>query len=295
MEEKKNTCLANGCKDIEHVKGYYKKHYKQVFRHGHVLERTRFDKNEIIINNELNYAEILLYDIHNIVKNKTILIDIEDVEKVKDMKWSLDSKGYPVTTINRIEKIRMHRMLLNSDVEVDHENKNRRDNRKFNLRVASSSDNGANKSMQRNNTSGFTGVFWYKNTNKWQVNIQYYKEEFQLGYYKSKNIAISVRLKGEQLIFKEFAPNIDKFHMIDENINKAETINELKHFAQMLDNCISIPKVKRLTQYKVDNLYNDTMGVGIEYNRKELATKYKCSLSTIDVHIRKFKQNKEMS
>jgi hypothetical protein len=50
------------------------KHYTQYRRYGKLLDRTRYDKNEIIKNNE--YAEVILYD-----KNQEEIARVKDAEK----------------------------------------------------------------------------------------------------------------------------------------------------------------------------------------------------------------------
>ena len=283
--KEKSKCKVDSCDNIEHALGYCIKHYKQYTRHGCILNRTRFDPNEIIYFDD--HAEIFIYDKYNNPKDKRIFIDLDDVEKVKNLKWSIDSKGYPVTTINKTQKIRMHRYILNleEDIPVDHKNKNRMDNRKNNLRIATNSDNNANKSKQRNNTSGFTGVYFIRN--RWQVFIQYYKKEYNLGSYSSKDIAISVRLQGEKIIFKEFAPNINKFDLILNELKDSDTIEDLVFKARKLDMKIHKPLVNKLDKKAIELLYND-----IEkdtYTRDELALKYQCSLPTIDRYKRNYK------
>ena len=55
----KNICSIEGCNNSACGK-YCNKHYHQIKRYGNIKTRTRFDKNEIIIND--NVAKILLYD-----------------------------------------------------------------------------------------------------------------------------------------------------------------------------------------------------------------------------------------
>ena len=55
----KNICSIEGCNNSACGK-YCNKHYHQIKRYGDIKTRTRFDKNEIIIND--NVAKILLYD-----------------------------------------------------------------------------------------------------------------------------------------------------------------------------------------------------------------------------------------
>lgn len=55
---------------------------------------------------------------------------------------------------------------------IDHRNLNGRDNRWCNLRLASEGQNRRNHRMLRNNTSGFTGVYFSKAAQKWQAYIR---------------------------------------------------------------------------------------------------------------------------
>lgn len=66
----KNICSIEGCNNSACGK-YCNKHYHQIKRYGHIKTRTRFDKNEIIIND--NVAKILLYDNNCNVIDYTII------------------------------------------------------------------------------------------------------------------------------------------------------------------------------------------------------------------------------
>lgn len=65
------------------------KHYQQFKRYKKFLDdtsRTIDDLNEITIDNENNIAYIHLYNAQSVEIAKTI-IDLEDVEKIKNIKW----------------------------------------------------------------------------------------------------------------------------------------------------------------------------------------------------------------
>ena len=195
------TCKADGCNrtDIK-AKGYCGKHYTQIRRHGKILDKTRFDLNEIIIHED--YAEIILYDKKGNEKARA-LIDLDDIDKVKEYRWHLDdSNGY--ISNNTIGY--QHRFIMNcpEDKVVDHINHNSLDNRKCNLRVCNSSQNNANKGIQSNNTSGYTGVCWYKAGSKWQVSIKVNYKSIFLGYYDDLEEAIKVRKEAEIKYFGEY-------------------------------------------------------------------------------------------
>jgi hypothetical protein len=55
--------------------------------------------------------------------------------------------------------------------EIDHIDHNRDNNSINNLREASRRENSRNTKIRSDNYSGVTGVFWNKNTFKWQVRI----------------------------------------------------------------------------------------------------------------------------
>jgi hypothetical protein len=85
-----------------------------------------------------------------------VKIDSEDYELVNLYHWTINSKGYvfsiKTTKREKIKKILLHRLLCNLNsyeiedgLVVDHLNHNRHDNRKQNLKVCTSSENGKNR------------------------------------------------------------------------------------------------------------------------------------------------------
>lgn len=131
-------------------------------------------------------------------------IDIEDFEKVSEMQWWVNT-GYAYSGYNRQP---MHRFVLGLgkaeryEIEVDHINRNRLDNRKSNLRIVTKQDNMKNKSVYKSNTSGVKGVKWNKNINKWQVQINHNGKRIHLGVFKDFEDAKQARLKAEEKYFK---------------------------------------------------------------------------------------------
>ena len=93
--------------------------------------------------------------------------------------------------------------------QVDHINGNKLDNRIKNLRLATNQENQWNiSSLQRNNTSGKTGVVWYERHQKWVAQIEVSdnqkRKNYNLGYYTKKEDAIQARIEGEKKYFGEF-------------------------------------------------------------------------------------------
>ena len=185
MPPKKTICSVPNCENIHCAKGYCQKHYNQIKLHGCILERTICDKNEIIEYDD--HAEIVIYNRQH-EEIARALIDLEDIDKVKDIKWHLNSKGYIVND----NVGRLHRFLLNpSDNEiVDHKNHNPLDNRRCNLRICTKAENNMNVSKQRRNTtSKYKGVCWMKNNRKWRAQIRINRKSKHIGLYDSEEEA----------------------------------------------------------------------------------------------------------
>lgn len=86
----KNICSIEGCNNSACGK-YCNKHYHQIKRYGNIKTRTRFDKNEIIIND--NVAKILLYDNNCNVIDYTI-IDAEAIYKYRTNTGKMTASDY---------------------------------------------------------------------------------------------------------------------------------------------------------------------------------------------------------
>ena len=99
--------------------------------------------------------------------------------------------------------------------QIDHINHVRVDNRLVNLRGATRQENGRNRSMQSNNTSGITGMSWDKHAGKWLAQIRVEGKQIYLGLYEDINAAILARQCGELLY--EFHKN-----------HGAERLNEVR-------------------------------------------------------------------
>lgn len=103
-----------------------------------------------------------------------MLCDPEDWDNLKECYW-IESNGY-ANSIKNCQRIIFHRIVMKVDnpkVQVDHINGNRSDNRKCNLRICSNQENSFNKYKNSNNTSGYKGVYYDKERNKWRASIQY--------------------------------------------------------------------------------------------------------------------------
>lgn len=196
-------CSIKKCINNHYAKGYCIKHYYQVKRHGHILKRTSKDRNEII--SYENYAEIVIYN-KQCEEIARTLVDLDDVDKVKDTKWGLNNYGY--VTNKKCGDALIHRVIMNAPKKmvVDHKNNLPLDNRKENLRICTQTQNMQNSSMQKSNTSGILGVYWDKNRNKWVAQIRINNKTVTLGRYEDIEEAEQVRKDAELKYYGEFAP-----------------------------------------------------------------------------------------
>ena len=156
------------------------------------------------------YAEIIINSKKYGVKK--VKIDIEDVEKCKQITWHYsNSKDIPYIC-GKVKKknIKIHRYLLNlrdRDLVVDHINRDSLDNRKSNLRIANYQENSFNRSLRSDNSTGVAGINYHKTNNKWRAKIRYNGIDIHLGYFSDINEAIINRQLAEEYLFGEYSPN----------------------------------------------------------------------------------------
>ena len=80
---------------------------------------------------------------------------------------------------------------------IDHINRVRDDNRIANLRAVSHAENNQNRSADKRNTSGYTGVYFNKPSRKWQASISVNGKLRSLGYFDTKEDAAFARQRAE--------------------------------------------------------------------------------------------------
>ena len=90
--------------------------------------------------------------------------------------------------------------------DVDHENRNKQDNRVANLRVATRSQNKGNAGPYATSKSGERGVSWYQKTQKWVAQICVDGRKKTLGYYEDIDAAKAAYRTAAVSAFGEFAP-----------------------------------------------------------------------------------------
>lgn len=144
-----------------------------------------------------------------LTKGKIAIVDDGDYDNLVHHEWSAYSNGYgwyARATING-KTVTMHRFVLDyyGTLETDHINGNGLDNRRNNLRLATTAENQFNRGPQKNNASGCKGIDWYPRHQAWRARIQAYKRPIFLGYYPSLNDAASAYREAAAKFHGEFA------------------------------------------------------------------------------------------
>jgi HNH endonuclease/AP2 domain len=85
------------------------------------------------------------------------------------------------------------------DGQIDHINRVRDDNRIGNLRVVSNMENATNRGLNRNSTSGITGVTWHAQCGKWQAAIGRNGVHKYLGIFNTKEEAAEAYSREREL------------------------------------------------------------------------------------------------
>lgn len=180
------------------------RHASQMDNHGRLFQYTIYDKsNHLEVYDD--HAEVLLIGQFSITKGWA-KIDLDDIEKIKDHKWSFATSGY-TSTGKASNRLYMHRFIMNppSNMQVDHINGDKLDNRKSNLRVCTVQQNRFNSKLSSRNKSGKTGVYYARKEQKWVAQIKVNKKCKYLGSFSFFEDAAKVRIAAENKYFGEFA------------------------------------------------------------------------------------------
>lgn len=142
-------------------------------------------------------------------KGKASIVEEGDYERVAQHRWFLMVNGYAVTTLSTSSGKRtvlLHRMILDEpDSVIDHANRDKLDNRRSNLRLATLSQNAANAKARSNSTSGFKGVYWSRRERRWKAEITVNGKKRSLGYFIIAEDAAQAYDGAARQHFGEFA------------------------------------------------------------------------------------------
>jgi hypothetical protein len=150
-----------------------------------------------------------------LTQGKVAVIDTADISLIREYKWSAHHNfrrahvWYAITQV-RCQTVSMHRLILNapSDLKVDHKDGDGLNNRRSNIRLVTDAQNCFNRTLRRDNQSGFKGVSFHARTGKWNTRIQRNGRQQSLGLFDSPEDAARAYDSAALELFGEFArPN----------------------------------------------------------------------------------------
>lgn len=127
-----------------------------------------------------------------------------DVQWLMSHVWHPHTAGYLVASI-RGELVLMHRLITGAvcGLDVDHANGDKRDNRRFNLRVCTRAENVFNRGPNKNNRSGLKGIYQNKR-GKWVVELRAGGVKHYVGCYDDVATAQSAYAAKAKELHGEF-------------------------------------------------------------------------------------------
>lgn len=152
-----------------------------------------------------------------LAQDKFALVDDIDYKRVSQYHWRWKRKGGDIyyayrrkESKGRRTSISMHRFILrlssNEKRLVDHRNFNGLDNRKVNLRLATTQENCRHSRKHRDCThSRYKGVYWEQGRKQWRAYIYLNKKKIWLGRFVDEKEAARAYNKKAKEMFGEYA------------------------------------------------------------------------------------------
>ena len=144
-----------------------------------------------------------------LTQGRFAVIDAIDADWVRLANWRV-SAGWNTDYATNNAAGSLHRAVaaragISTDGDVDHVNRNGLDCRRLNLIPASKSENGFNRDVPSNNTSGHKGITFHRRANKWQAQIVTRGRYTYLGLFASLDAALSAVSTARAVAHGEFS------------------------------------------------------------------------------------------
>jgi hypothetical protein len=152
-----------------------------------------------------------MQNVHEILlpSGEVAIVDKADVELVSGFRWRRLHNGY-VYADRFCWRIALHRLVAGPrDGEtVDHVNGDPLDNRAINLRIATPSQNSANRGIDRRRagrSSKYKGVSWNSERQRWRVYVHFKGKTRHVGAFSDEKEAARAYDRAALAIWGEFA------------------------------------------------------------------------------------------
>lgn len=192
------TCKHGSCENPASGRGYCRTHYMRWWRGQDMDRDTNREPRPAIIENDIAKIPLGIK-----AKNGYAIVD-KEFAYLDKYKWHFSKRN----AVTRDRGDKLHHEILGKPPEgmvIDHINRDTRDNRKANLRLVTQVENARNISPQKNNTSGYRGVWYRKDLRKWQADIKVNYQKLYLGIYKTREEAAIAYNKAAIEYFGEYA------------------------------------------------------------------------------------------
>ena len=146
------------------------------------------------------------------------IVDDEDFERLSQWKWYKHSHGYVcrekyIKSSKKSIRLWMHIEIMKHwnkyeiNKQVDHINRNKSDNQKFNIRMATATQNCMNRGKQINSTTNYKGIIFEKRSKKnpWVARIPINGKLTHIGAYPTVIKAARAYDDKAKELYGEFA------------------------------------------------------------------------------------------
>ena len=140
---------------------------------------------------------------------KYAIVDNDVYERVGKLRWYAwqhpNTGTWYAARSEKGRRVHLHRAILNAprNLHVDHINGNGLDNRRSNLRLATTAQNNQNRDKYKNNTTGYKGVSQQRGRRRFRAQIYVNGRAIYLGWYET---AIEAALAYDRAVWKYHGP-----------------------------------------------------------------------------------------